>query len=233
MKNITNTAIIESRAKWGKRIMPFAMAFLIGGLITNGFNLFNSSQDVRPTVVLLTLGFVCAIISSNLINNWVNEPRADQTLTQLLKKFGNDYLLYNYTSPASHALIAPDGVYVIVVKKQDGEIKVNERHISRNFSFKRIFRFFVDEGLGSPISEAEKQSRKLRGLFSKNLSTEDMPDIHSLLLFVNKDVKLTLNDPAIPVLSTKEFKSYLREAGKNRTITSAQRKDLMGILDLK
>ena len=117
MKVTTNTDLIENRKKWAKRIAPVTMLLLVGGLITN-FLSINSPQYFRPTLILLALGFVSAIVSSHLANHWVREPRADQTLSQMLKKFGNDYLLYNYIGPVPHILIAPDAIYSFVVKNQ-------------------------------------------------------------------------------------------------------------------
>ena len=231
MKVVTNTALIESRAKWGRRIAPLTMLFLICGLITN-FLSINQPELFRPTMLLLALGFVSAIVSSHLVNNWVREPRADQTLTQLLKKFGNDYALFNYTSPVSHALVAPNGLYVIVVKKHDGQITVNGRRMSKKFTWRRVFRLLADEGLGAPIAEAEKQSRKLHNFLSKSLEAEEIPEISPLLLFSSKNLELIVNDPAIPVLTTQDFKTFVRDQSKNRTISAAQRKKLADLLDL-
>lgn len=232
MKVVTNTALVESRAKWGRRIAPLTMIFLIGGLITN-FLSINQPNLFKPTMVLLALGFVSAIVSSHLVNNWVREPRADQVLSQLLKKFGNDYALFNYTSPASHALVAPNGLYVIVVKNHDGQITVDGRRISKKFNWRRVFRLLADEGVGAPIAEAEKQARKLHNFLDKNLEDEEIPEVQPLLLFSNKNLELIVNEPAIPVLTTQDFKNFIREQGKNRTTSAAQRKELIQILDLK
>ncbi len=230
MKVETNTKLIEQRSKWAKRIAPLTMLFLIGGLITN-FLSINQPEYFRPTMVLLALGFVSAIVSSHLVNAWVREPRADQVLTQLLKKFGNDYMLFNYTAPVSHVLIAPGGLYVIVVKKHDGQITVNGRRFSRKFTWRRFFRLLADEGMGAPMTDAEKQMRKLHHYLSKHLAEEDVPEINPLIVFSNKDIELTVIDPALPVVTTKEFKGYLRDQSKERTISATQRKKLAKVLD--
>ena len=230
MKAVTNTKLVEQRSKWARRVAPFTMLFLIGGLITN-FLSINQPQYFQPTLILLGLGFVSAIVSSHLVNHWVREPRADQTLDQLLKKFSNDYLLFNYTSAISHALIAPDGLYAIVVKNHDGQISVNGRRFSRKFTWRRVFRLLADEGLGAPVAEAEKQAQKLNRQLSKSLAAEEIPDIKPIILFANKNLTLTVSDPAIPVMQSNELKSFLRDQGKNRTISAEQRKKLAAILD--
>jgi hypothetical protein len=229
MKVTTNTPLIEQRAKWGRRVAPVTMLLLVGGLITN-FLSISQPEYFRITMVLLGLGFVSAIISSYLVNHWIKEPRADQILTQLLKKFGDDYLLFHYTSPVPHALVAPDGVYAIVVKNQDGEVTVNGSRFSRKFNWMRMFKLFGDEALGSPVSEAQARVGKLRKSLAKSLAEADIPEIKPLILFTNKNLTLTVDNPTLPVLQTNELKSYLRYQAKQRTISAEQRQKLAQIL---
>jgi hypothetical protein len=213
MKITTNTPLVESRVKWAKRIAPVTMFLLLGGLITN-FLSFNDPSYFQQTLLLLALGMVSATISSHLANRWVKEPRADQILTQLLKKFSNDYLLFNYTGPVSHVLLAPDGLYPIVVKNQPGQITVDGRKAWRKFTWSRFFRFFADEGLGMPVTEAENAAAKLVKLLGKSMPATDIPPIKPLLLFTNKDAQLTINDPDLPVLTTAEFSCFCGSKAK-------------------
>ena len=229
MKAITNTQIIESRSKWAKRIAPLTMLFLVGGLITN-FLSINQPEYFRPTLILLALGFIFATISSNLTNRWVKEPRADQILASLTKKFSNEFVLFNYTTSPAHILLTPSRLYVIVVKQQDGAVKVDGNRFSRNFNWKVLFRFFADEGLGSPASDAEKGVKKLDKLLQTELAEEEIPEIAPLVLFSNKNVELAITDPAVPVIKGNEFKSYLRENNKEKNISAQQRHSLTEII---
>ncbi len=229
MKAITNSEIIETRSKWAKRIAPLTMLFLIGGLITN-FLSINQPQYFRPTLILLALGFVFATFSSHLTNRWVKEPRADQILTNVLKKFGNDFVLFNYTISPAHILLTPSRLYVIVVKQQDGPVQVDGYRFSRKFSWKLFFRFFADEGLGSPAVDAEKGVKKLDKLLRNELPEEEIPEIAPLVLFSHKDVELTLKNPAVPIIRTSEIKTYLREQNRTNNISSNQRINLTRII---
>lgn len=229
MKVITNTEIIENRSKWAKRIAPLTMFFLIGGLITN-FLSINQPEYFRMTLILLAIGFVSATISSHLVNRWVREPRADQVLATTLKKFGNDHMLFNYTTAIPHVLLTPSRLYAITVKHQDGQITVRGNRFSRKFTWKRIFKFFADEGLGSPIAQAENSAHKLHKLLRKNLTDEEIPEIKPLIIFSNKDVELTVDEPAIPVMRSNELKTYLRQQGRNKNISANQRNTLAEII---
>ncbi len=229
MKVITNTQIIENRTKWAKRIAPLTMLFLIGGLITN-FLSINQPEYFRPTLVLLALGFIFATVSSYLTNRWVREPRSDQILTSMLKKFSNEYVSFNYTVSPPHILLTPSRLYVIVVKQQDGKISIKGSRVSRDFSWKLFFRYFADESFGAPAAEAKSGVNKLQKLLSSHLSAEEMPEIEPLLLFPNKKVELSITEPEVPVLRGNEFKTFLRDESKTKNISSAQRDTITEIL---
>ncbi len=229
MRVYTNNQLITSRAKWAKRIAPMTMFFLIGGLITN-FMSMSQPQYFQPTLILLALGFIFATTSSHLVNRWVREPRADQVLSTTLKKFGNDFALFNYTAPPPHVLLTPGRLYAVVVKNQDGQITVNGRRFSRKFTWNRFFRFFADEGLGAPAAEAENRVDKLDKFLRKNLGEGDLPEIKPLILFTHKDVDLTVENSDIAVMRTNELKTYLRDQEKSRTIPPPQRHKLSQLL---
>jgi hypothetical protein len=229
MRIYTNTAIIASRSKWARRIAPFTMLFLFGGLITN-FLSMSQPEYFQPTLILLALGFIFATASSHLVNRWVREPRADQVLSATLKKFGNDFVLFNYTSAVPHVLLTPTRLYAIIAKNQDGQINVNGNRFSRKFTWRRFFRFFADEGLGAPAAEAENRVDKLQKLLRKNLAEAEIPAIKPLIVFTHKDVELVVNNIDIPVMRSNELKTFLREQDKNRAISAVQRQTLTQIL---
>jgi hypothetical protein len=230
MKAYTNTDIIETRVKWAKRIAPLTMLFLIGGLITN-FMSINQPEYFQLTLVLLFFGFIFAIVSSYLTNRWVREPRSDQILATLLKKFGNDFMLFNYTAPPSHVLVTPTRLYVIIVKQQNGQITVKGRRFSQKMTWKRLLRLFGDENVGAPVTEAENGVKKLYNLLAKNLPEEEIPTIQPLILFSNKEVQLNIQEePPVPVLQSNEVKRYLREENKAKNISADQRHTLVEII---
>ena len=81
-----------------------------------------------------------------------------------------------------------------------------------------------------PIAEAEGNAAKVQKFLGKSLDESVMPPIKSLLLFSNKEVQMNITDPAVPVVQTNELKAYLREQGKQRTISAEQRKQISEIL---
>lgn len=229
MRVITNQDIIENRSTWARRVSPLAMVVLLGGFIINLYS-FNRPELSSYTFILLMVGLFLAIFSSNLVNRWVREPRADQVLATTLKKFSNDHILFNYTTSPPHILLTPTRLYAVTVKRQTGQITANGNRFSRKFSLSRIMRFFAEEGLGVPFAEAQNNVNKLEKRLKKNMTTEEIPEIKPLIFFVNKEVELTVNDPVLPVLRSNELKGYLREHDKQKTVSAAQRDTLIEII---
>ncbi len=230
MKAYTNTDLIESRAKWAKRLAPLTMLFLIGGLITN-FLSINQPQYFRPTLILLAIGFTLSIFSSGMVNTWVREPRADQTLAATLKKFGNDFVLFSYTCAVPYVLLTPSRLYVIVAKRHAGEITVKGDRIRRKFTWMRLIRLFSDESMGAPVHEAQGKANKLLKALGKVVDEEDLPEISALVLFIHQEAELVVEEaPPIPVLQVNQIKRYLRENDKQRQISADQRKRLVRAL---
>jgi hypothetical protein len=229
MRVITNTDIIESRSKWAKRISPAAMLVLIGGFLLNLYS-FDRPEYTQYTFILLMIGLLLAMVSSHLVNRWVREPRADQVLSNTLKKFGKEFVLFNYTTTPPHILITPSRLYAIVVKRQTGQVTVDGERFKRKFTLTRLLRIFAEESLGVPVAEAGNNIGKLQKLLAKNMDEQEIPEIKSFIVFVNKDVELIVNDPAMPTMLPNELKTYLRENDKHNQISATLRNKLVGII---
>jgi hypothetical protein len=232
MRVITNTDIIESRSKWAKRVSPLAMGTLVTAFLLNLYSIFKPDRPeyIQYTFLLLAVGLILSMISSNLVNRWVREPRADQVLSNTLKKFGKEHVLFNYTISPPHILLTPSRLYVVTVKRQTGQITVKRNRFSRKFAWSRFFRFFGEEAMGVPAVEAQSDVNKLQKLLTKKLADEELPEIKPLVVFVNQDVELSVNDPVIPVMRSNELKTYLREHDKQKAISASLRATLTEII---
>jgi len=229
MQVITNTQIIESRSTWARRLSPAAMLVLLGGFALNMYS-FNRPEYTRYVFALLLIGFFLAIASSHLVNRWVKEPRSDQVLNTTLKKFGKEFVLFNYTTKPPHILITPARVYAIVAKRQTGDITLKGAKFSRKFSWGRFFKFFGEESMGLPDAEADNSKINLVKLLKKNgFTDEELPEIDALIVFTNKEANVTIIEPTLPVLRANELKSYLREHDKQHNVSSQLRSRLIEV----
>lgn len=220
MKVITNEKKIAQRKKWASILSPVAMVLLLGGLGLNIASLrTTSSGEVNQTyfygtLLLLVLGFIFSNISSSLVNHWVKEPRADQTLQKALKGFDSKNYLFNYTTKAAHIFLTPQKVYAITTKGQNGSVEVNGKKWKRPFSVGRLLRYFAEENFGNPTFEAQQNADAVYKMMDAVLPDDAAVPLEPLIVFTNPDVNLTIHSTEIPVLKAAKLKSFIRENSK-------------------
>ena len=235
MRVITNEELVAKKKKQANLVTPFAMVFLLGGLVTNFLSISNG--PTVPifsiiTIVLLGLGFIAATISSHLVNHWVREPRPDQVLVNALKGFDNKHMLFNYTTNVPHVFLTPNMLYAITPKLTNGEISVNERKWHRKFKLSRFFRFFGEEGLGNPTLEAEHNRDKLIKYLQQHGADVSHLVVEPMILFTNPTVELTVENSAVAVLTGGKLKKFIRQADRYEPIDADQHRTLVEALSL-
>lgn len=229
MRVVTNSKLIENRVSWAKRVSFAGMGCLIIGLGVNFYS-FNRPELGTAALVLLLIGMVAAVISSNLANSWLREPRADQYLSDVLKRFGNDYVLFNYTVGTTNILLTPTRLYVIAVRNQDDEILINGQTFRQKFRWFHLLRFFSADGLGSPVSDTQKGIKKLTELLEADWGDETIPDIQPLVAFSNPTATINATDPAVPIVHDREIRDYLKRHNNQNRISATQRDRLIAII---
>jgi hypothetical protein len=217
--------LIKNRARLG-RVASFAgLAVLVLGLVAS-----LSPQWLLASFGCLFVGFVLSQVGLYHATRWVKEPRADQTLIKILKGFDDRYRLYNYVLPAPHVLLTPFGLCVIIPRDQAGKVRCEGEKWHHESGWKRILRLFGQEGLGNPTKETQTEVKKFRRFLAQRLPDEEVP-VEGVVVFTNPQGELEVENPAVPVLDGKEFKSFLRRLSKEQPIPSSQRRQLADILD--
>lgn len=192
----------------------------------------------------LPLGFICASVGSYFINRFARRRwpgskqlgRPDEVLARSMKGLDDKYAFFAWALPTHYLLAGPHGLLLIAARGDKGRVIINGGRYREPFSFKRIFTVFAREGVGNPTQELAGERKKLEEIMARsgeagaelNASGEndllDVP-IHEAVVFLNNDVQLELNDPAVPALRTKEVKPFVRNlANQVRLRTSTLRR---------
>jgi len=233
MQVVTNEKLIKNRARLGRGASFAGLAVLILGLVASLF-----PQWLLASFGCLFVGFVLSQVGLYHANRWVKEPRADQTLEKVLKGFDDRYYLYNYVLRAPHVLLTPFGLCVINPKQQRGKVRCEGEKWHHEAGWRQgILRFFGQEGLGNPTKEARAEverlskwaSEQVSKWASEQVSKWEVP-VEGVIVFTNPEVDLEIENPTVPVLDGKQFKSLLRNLSKERPISGSQRKQLAEIL---
>lgn len=223
MRVETNEKLVRRNRKIAQYL--FFVSFgvpLLGLLLINQQAATPSSQSVFLgliiPVLVLPVAYVIALASVRLANLWVRLPRPEVAIQEGLKGVGSKSVLYNYFYlPARHVLIAPQGVFAIVTRYQDGEFSVDEdRWVTRRRGLRRILGGIMGEGIGNPTQDAQRAAEHVRALLAPIA-----PDVtvQPVIVFVDPRAHVSIGTTAVPVVYAQSkrdpsLKDLVRDIGK-------------------
>jgi hypothetical protein len=181
-------------------------------------------EQVIYALIALLVGFIMTQIGMYLGNRYGRRPRPDEKLDAGLKGLTGDYALYHYTTPASHLLVGPAGVWLLMPYHQRGQVvfKKNRWQMSGGGFLQSYMRIFGQEGLGRPEIEIEKEAGSLRKYLAKRMEESQLPEIRSALVFTSEEVEIDSEGATIPALKVKQLKDFIRQKAKEKPIGQLQ-----------
>jgi hypothetical protein len=224
MRIETNTALVKRNKRLATVMFFISMAVLIGGffLITATQGLAaqsNNDGNFLASSLLSTLvlpaSLICTIFSVRLTNLWLRQPRPEEAIKEGLKGISRRSTLYSYYHfPARHVLIAPQGVFAIVTRFQEGKFSVEgDKWKTAGGALTAVTRFFRQDHIANPTHDAERAAAYVQKMLDSK-----MPGLHvqPLVIFVDPRAQVEAVNPAVPVLYADERKQpnlrdYLRE----------------------
>lgn len=216
MRLITNEPLIKRNAAIGKYAATSGLVILVGGLVVS---LFKPEYQFVPFITLI-IGFILSNVGIYFSNRYVRQPRPDKSVEGALKGFDDKYALYQYRLPASHVLVCPSGVFVIVPKFQSGTIAWDGKRWKHKGG-SVFLSLFGQEGLGNPNAEAAAEVESLSRYLAKNVEG-DLPPAQAIIAFYNPKATIEAKDAPIPAMHVKQLKEYLRKLPKGPTLMPAQ-----------
>lgn len=220
MKIIKNEKLIKRNSVIGQWMSLGALVVLGLGMYIS----FTKPDLFTYSLICLLIGFIMTQVGMYMGSRWGRSPRPDEKLDSGLKGMHSESTLYHYTTPASHLLVGPSGVWVILPYHQRGKIffEKNRWKMKGGGFLQGYMRIFGQEGIGRPDIDAESEALTMRKFFNKNMGESTVPEVKPILVFTNDEVELEAGDSPIPALKLKQLKEFLRQASKNRALTSTQ-----------
>jgi hypothetical protein len=218
MKIIKNEKLIKRNATIGNWTSLAALAILGGGMYIS----FKRQELFVYSLIALLVGFTLTQIGMYMGNRFGRSPRPDEKLDAGLKGLQNEFVMYHYTTPASHLLVGPAGVWVVMPYHQRGQVeyKKNRWQIKGGGFLQGYMRIFGQEGLGRPDVEIDGELRSLNKYLSKKLDASQLPEINALMVFTNDDVEINGEDAPVPALKLKQVKDFMRQKAKEKKLSA-------------
>lgn len=220
MKIIKNEKLIQRNGKIGGWLSIGALAVLGGGMYIS----FTKPEWFIYSLVCLVLGFILTQIGMYMSTRWGRSPRPDEKIDTSLKGLHSEFNLYHYSSPVSHLLIGPAGIWVLLPYQQAGVAYFEKKRwkVKGGGFMQAYMRIFGQEGIGRPDIEAETEIALVKKFLAKHLEENAIPEVKAVMVFTHDQVEVDAGESPIPAMKLKRLKEFLREESKTRKITSTQ-----------
>lgn len=211
MKVVSNTKKIELNKKIGKYST-------IGGLVILGIGLYiniAAPEEIWISFGALIIGFAISQLGIYYGNRFGRSPRPDELLTSALKGLSEQYTLYHYTTPVSHALVGPAGIWTLLLYPQAGKITYDPAKNRWIHKGSNIFmKIFAQEGLAKPEIEAKYSIDDLNRYVTKLVGGKELPPVQAMAVFYGKNVELDVANAPIEAVALDKVKDNFRKKAK-------------------
>jgi hypothetical protein len=232
MRIVNHLSMVKRNAQIGRYAFGAGMLLLVGAFILNLLAL-SRPDDVSLVPYVLAaflVGFLLTNIGTSFTNRWGRRP--DRGLSEALKGLDERYTLYHYRLGTSHALVGPNGVFVLHPKYQRGPITIQKNKWIAPAMPRGFFGLFNSDPLGNPAAEATYEAENLTAFLKKHL-----PDLavvpQPLIVFMSPRAEVSAKESPVPALHVKQLKDYVRRQPKSPTLNATQLSDLEVALGLK
>lgn len=217
MKIIRNDKLIKRNSKIGQYTSLGALAVLGIGMYVS----FTKPDLFVWAVAALLAGFTLTQVGMYFGNRWGRSPRPDEKLDTGLKGLHKEFNIYHWTTPVSHLLVGPAGIWVLIPFHQRGHVTYQKGRfrMSGGGFLQNYMRLFGQEGIGRPDLEAESEINSIRKAFIKGgMSESEIPEIQAALIFTADEVEIDAEDAPIPAMQLKKLKDFIRNKTKEKLI---------------
>ena len=220
MKIIKNEKLIKRNSTIGNYLS-------LGALVVLGTGMYISLKrtDLFPYALgALAAGFIMTQVGIYMGNRYGRSPRPDEKLDAALKGLQNEFSMYHYTTPVSHLLVGPSGVWLLFPYHQRGQVtfRKNRWQMSGGGFLQGYMRIFGQEGIGRPDIDIDNETRAIKRHFAKQMEESEMPEINAMLVFTSEEVEIEAADTPIPAMKAKQIKDFFRQKAKEKPIGQIQ-----------
>lgn len=218
MNIIKNEKKIKRNGLIGQWISIAALIILGTGMYLT----FSKPEFFTYSLLALVTGFTFTQIGMYMGNRWGRSPRPDEQLDAGLKGLTSEFSIYHYTTPASHLLVGPAGIWVLLPYRQSGKVAYikNRWKLMGGGFLQSYMSIFGQEGIGRPEFEMASEISAVEKLLKKKLNQTDLPAIQGALIFTNDKIEIESNGAPETAMQINKLKGFIRQKAKEKTLSS-------------
>ncbi len=216
MEIYTNERLIKRNARIGQITSIAGLIVLAGGLFIS----FTRAELFTLSLIALLVGFALSQIGIYFGNRWGRRPRPDEVLNTALKGLDGRYSLYHYTTPTSHLLVGPAGVWVLMPRHQAGTITYDENKKRwRQKGGNLYLKIFAQESLGRPDLEIGSETHAINSYLVENMEEDKIPQVQTALIMTNDKCEVDADNAPSPTMEVRKLKDFIRKTAKGKPIS--------------
>jgi hypothetical protein len=223
----TNERLIHRNARIGQITSIIGLIVLAGGMFIS----FTRPELFTISLVALLVGFGLSQIGIYFGNRWGRHPRPDEILNTALKGLDGRYRLYHYTTPTSHLLVGPSGIWVLMPRHQGGTITYDEAKKRWRQKGGNIYlKIFAQESLGRPDLEIGSEIHAVATFLEKHLPDDQVPEVNAALILTNEKAVVDADNAPSPTLDVRKLKDFVRKTAKGKPISLDLVKEIQALI---
>lgn len=231
MKIIRNEKLIRRNSRIGGIATVGGLALLVGGMVFT-FTVRNPAL-IGWSWMFLLAGFLISQLGVYFGARYGRSPRPDELLDRALKGMDERYAIFHYTTAASHLLVGPAGLWVLLPRHQSGKVIYAKGRWkqTRSGCLQAYLRFFAQEGIGRPDLDIPVETQTVEKYFNKKYPDVEVPQVQAALVFTNENVELEVDEAPAPSLPAKELKEFIRKKAKDAPLSMTKVKEILTALE--
>jgi len=224
MQSVVNEPFLKKRATYARWGSYLGIGALFVGLVT-------STRYPLLAYLFLLIGLLGATFGSYMTNRYVREPRADQTLEDVLNGLDKRYRLYSYYLPSDHVIASHFGLTALVAKPQEGEITYDGGRWHHKAGWRKLLQLFGEPSLSKPDQELEREVGFVAEWIGEVMPEQDIP-VSGVIVFTSPRVALNVTGLPVSAVTSSDLADHMKRGFKGQPpLSTAVRKELGRILD--
>mgnify|MGYP000691304984 CR=1 FL=1 len=229
MRIVADEKYITRRSAAGKYASLAGLAVLALALV---FSFTRTSSLLLMQGALMgamLIGVVLSFIGGYYAERFAGPVAHHKAVRSALKGLDRQYVLFQYVLPVPHVLLGPDGLTIVVVRSQPGQVTYKDGKWRHHQRTKFLRQLAGQESLGVPEEDVEQQVAQMRRYLEQRQPELEVP-VRGVVLFAHPNVRLDLEEPPVPVFYDKKVRSWLRGPGAGKPLPPPVRQQLAELL---
>ncbi len=180
---------------------------------------------LQPSLLSLAFGLMLAgglfsQLGTGIMNRFSRSPRIDEILDDSLKGLGDNYAIFHYYLGTNHALFTPAGVFALIPRGEQGEVRYESDQWIHKLSKRRFGR--SQKTIKDLERNATRETMAMKQALTKKLPDISAIPVNPLLVFIASGTTIDSDGSPIPAVHHKKLKSYIRRLERQKSFSAEE-----------